>query len=378
MKFKCKKEELKNILDVVSKSVNKNVKDGLSGSNGLHFCVDNNNLIVQSTDNVISVDAKLNLSGECTSGECVATPDIVQYIKNCPEGTILLEKKENILCIKSQKKSIGKFNLIDAEFPMLKTGDVVAQIAIDSKELKKSIKRVTIASAVNEESRVVLNGTYFDFNGDMLTMVALDGYRICKQNIKFSSEKSVENVGFIVPTEKLLEIEKLITEEITNVIFTGNHVIFAINQNIIATIKLLQGEYMPYSKIIGGMEKQFSMNVLAEDLMGAVIRNSIISAKNNTSVIKFTLESSKGDDILKITGNSSQATTEDLVAVSLEGNIPDKFQIAFNANYIKDLMKSLDGIEEAKISFSSSIAPGIWEIEDINYMGVILPVKLEN
>ena len=66
----------------------------------------------------------------------------------------------------------------------------------------------TIFAVSDNESRPIHTGALFETDGQELTMVAVDGYRLALRREKLLSQDGAEKLSFVVPGAALKEVEK--------------------------------------------------------------------------------------------------------------------------------------------------------------------------
>lgn len=89
--------------------------------------------------------------------------------------------------------------------------DAVNNISLPQNILKSMINQ-TIFAVSTDDIRPIYTGTLFEIEGDELTLVSVDGYRLAKRTEKLESSK-LENCSFVVPGSTLSDVEKICADE---------------------------------------------------------------------------------------------------------------------------------------------------------------------
>ena len=233
-------------------------------------------------------------------------------------------------------------------------------------DLLKNMIRQTIFATAQDETRPILTGVLFEVKDGVLSMVALDAYRLAlrKSNVDLSS-----NISAVIPGKTLNEVGKILdsSNEEVEITFTPNHILFKV-ENTRVISRLLEGEFINYRQII---PEEYKLRVKANSkmLLDSIERASLLAKEGKTNLIKMNIT----NDNMIITSNSQFGNVHEEVPIVLEGN---ELQIAFNSKYFIDALKIIDE-EEVYLEFSSSVSPCLVKtIESEDYVYLILPVRL--
>lgn len=270
--------------------------------------------------------------------------------------------KATIICGNS------KFNIVGQnpqEYPELPNINENAMYKIPQ-DLLKNMIRQTIFAAAQDETRPILTGLLFEVKDGILSMVALDAYRLALRRSKIGNST---DISAVIPGKVLNEVGKILmpTDEEVHITFTPNHILFAIGETKVIS-RLLQGEFMNYRQIIPE-EYKLRISVNTKMLLDSIERASLLAKEGKTNLIKMDI----GDNRIVITSNSQLGNVYEEVPVN---NAVTPLQIAFNSKYIIDVLKVID-TEEIYMEFSSSVSPCIIKTEDgEDYTYLVLPVRL--
>jgi len=116
-------------------------------------------------------------------------------------------------------------------------------------ELRSMIGQ-TIFAVSDNESRPIHTGALFETEGDRLTMVAVDGYRLALRRGKLAGE-GPEGLSFVVPGAALNEVEKICADSDEPAAITqgDRHVTFEIGGTLLVA-RRLEGEFLNYRQTI--------------------------------------------------------------------------------------------------------------------------------
>ena len=177
-------------------------------------------------------------------------------------------------------------------------------------------------------------------------------------------------IKLIIPAKVLTELQHILTSEIPSdveVTCSLNQVSFAF-ENIYMTSRLIEGAFPNYRNVI---PQNLTVKVEAKtsELSAAMDRVSLISRANDYNVVKLDFHDS---ELHISSSNPDIGHAEETIPVAIEG---DAIQIAFNATYLVDVLKALDG-ETCTISLHQPLSPiTITEPDDPDFIYVVTPVR---
>ena len=289
------------------------------------------------------------------------------YLRKLTDEQILLELTDNSLIRISYTDSEGFLQCYKAvEFPSFKEIESEKYFEIKQKDLKDIINKTIFAVAMND-NRPILKGVLFEVNGDTLSSVALDGYRMAKCDKHLIG--TYEPFSIIIPSRSLNEIAKLVgdVDDVVKVVLQKNHLMIKLESVNILT-RLIEGEFINYKHLI---PNEFTTTAVINhsQFENTLERASLLARVDKNNVVKFDI---KENNIL-ITSNSEIGNIKENIAVNLEGS---DIVIAFNSRYFMDVLKCLQD-DFVKINLNSSYSPcAITPVDGSDYFYLILPVKL--
>jgi DNA polymerase-3 subunit beta len=265
---------------------------------------------------------------------------------------------------------------IDAsEFPLVPQGGD-PDVVIPGKTLKEMITQ-TVFAAAKEDNRPILTGIQTVFDGNVMTMVAADGYRLAVRTTEIDQhfEKPVE---LVIPARALAEVGRVIGDEDEEVSITlpkdRDIVLFHMKHTDIAT-QLLEGKFPDVSAIIPRSYVTSSV-MYTSDLLAACKRAEIF-ARDSAYSAKIQVRPASGPGepgAVTIVGMSAErGDNEGMLDASVEG---EQLQISFNIRYLID---ALNVIPDERVVFESNGAanPGVLRPENRDdFVVVIMPMSV--
>lgn len=295
-------------------------------------------------------------------------------------GNIINSLSDGIVTIQTEgmKTSItcgaADFSLMgtdSGEYPELPAVDRQNAVSIPQNALSKMIRQ-TIFAVSDNESRPIYTGSLFEIEGETLTVVAVDGYRLAMRR-ETVDKNGLEDCSFVVPATALNDVEKLCsdTEDGVDITVGTKHISFAIGDTVLVS-RRLEGEFLNYKKSV---PTEFSINFTAdrENFMKAVSRVSLIIDEKTKNPLRMYVK----QDSITIRCKTAIGEGEDGCAVKTEGDA--SLVIGFNNRYLLDALKAAPG-EEIKMGLNSASAPGVIYPADGSgsFAYMILPVRLRD
>lgn len=365
MKTIVKGSDLSNAVNKVSKAISAKSPNQLL--EGIKISVKGDSVILTATDMEIAIEKTIN-------AETYQEGDIVVPGRLFADFVKKLEGEEDIELFVSDdgrlkitySASEGFIQCLPADsYPIIRKDINQNSFVINQKSFKDVINKTSFACS-QDDSRPILKGCLIEINGDVLTCVALDGFRlaVCKKTVR----ESYGNIRAIVPSRALVEITRLLDkdEENVTVIIQDNSLMISVDGTVFLT-RLLEGEYIDYKRIIpNDFITVFRVN---KGLLYSSIERASIVAKVMKNIVKFDVR----ENYVDVSSDSEMGNVKENVLINLEGK---DLTIAFNSKYLIDALRVIDD-EFVSFNLNSSIAPCVIKpFSDEDYLYLILPVRM--
>lgn len=367
MKVICDGADLSDAVLKVSKGTSNKTTNPIL--EGIKVVAEEDYITLSATDLELSIEKTIKAMVQLEGEMVVPGKFFCEYIKKLNNEQIELNVDEkNVLSIK-YTDSVGKIQCLNSvEFPQIKQVEDSTYFEIKQKDFKALISKSIYAVAV-EDVRPILKGVKFEISKDMITAIALDGYRLAvvkKPIISGNAEFSC-----IVPARSLSEISKLLedSDEPLKVCVGRNYLMVDIDNTKITT-RLLEGDFINYNQII---PTNFTTNIVLnkEQLLDALDRASLLSRVDRNNLVRFDIS----DKVMVLSSKSDIGDIKENITISLKGN---DLSIAFNARYFTEALRVTTD-EFLKLSFTSSVSPCIITSNETDeFLYLILPVRIMN
>ena len=251
------------------------------------------------------------------------------------------------------------------EFPTIKKDLREKAFSLLQKDFKDVINK-TAFSCSSDESRPILKGCLLSVENNVLTCVALDGFRlaVAKKNLRNSSS----NFKVVVPSRSLVEIVRLLDKDEEEITFISEDKALMMEvEGTTFITRLLEGEFINYKQIIP-TEYLSTVRVSRQSFLNSLERATIV-AKETKNTVKLDIK----ENYVYISASSESGNVNESVIASLEGK---DVTIAFNAKYILDALKGA-GDEYVNIFLNGPISPCLIKpYSGDEYLYLILPIRI--
>ena len=364
MKTIVKAIDLSNAVSKVVKAISSKSPNQLL--EGIKISCVGDELILTATDMEIAIEKTIPcetfMEGQAViPGRIFA--DFSKKLEN--EDDLELSVEEGMLKI-SYSGSESFIQALPAdEYPILKKEVNKNSFVIKQKSFKSLINKTSFACS-QDDSRPILKGCLLELNGDELTCVALDGFRlaVCKKTIS----EATGDIKAIVPSRALVEITRLLEkdEDLITVVIQENSLMISVD-NTVFTTRLLEGEYIDYKKIVpASYLSVFRVN--KNNMLNSIERASIM-AKVMKNIVKLDIH----ENYVDISSDSEVGNVKENVIINLEGK---DTVIAFNSKYLIDCLRVIED-EFINFNLNTPIAPCVIKsYSDDEYLYLILPVRI--
>jgi len=255
------------------------------------------------------------------------------------------------------------------DFPDLPTVDYQFSLVVTQKNLKSMIAQTNFAVSDNE-SRPIHTGALFEAEKGMLTIVAVDGYRLALRREPLY-EPETSPMSFVVPGTALAEVERILSDsdEPVTVMLGSKHIMFVIGGTIL-TSRRLEGEFLNYKNSVPLTEK-YEIEADRKTLLEAVERVSLIISDKLKSPVRCTFST----NVIRLLASTELGRASDECPVSGDG---EDLEIGFNNRYLLDALRAAPA-DKIRLKITSGVSPCVIVPADgkANFLYMILPVRLK-
>lgn len=367
MKFTCDKALLSAAINIVSRACA--AKSPIPSLEGILIEAGTANIRLTGYDLkrgvYTTIDAEVSEPGAVVLGAKI----FGDIIRSLPSGEVTVKTGDGInVSISCENSDFSIVGTDYNDYPELPGIDSQDCVMIPQDILGKMI-RETIFAVSDNEARPIYTGELFEITDGVLTMVAVDGYRLALRRETINHEGGDKR--FIVPGKSLSDLEKLCgdTDEPVKICLGEKHISFSIEKTVLIS-RRLDGDFMNHNKAVPSV---FSIELGAQ--RGAVThtleRVSLIIDDKVKNPVRCTFF----DGFVKMSCSTSLGKAEDICNISGDGK---SLEIGFNNKYLLDALKAAPA-DDIIICLNSGSSPCVIKPdgEDDSFLYMVLPVRLK-
>ena len=293
-----------------------------------------------------------------------------EIIRKLPDDIVTFQAENYMVNIKC---GMSEFNILGTdpeEFPELPTVEYQNSLILPQSKLKAMISQTLFAVSDNE-SRPIHTGSLFEVDGNGLTIVSVDGYRLALRHEAIDKKEGAETFSFVVPGAALSEVEKICSDvdEPASVTQGARHVMFKVGDTTLVS-RRLEGEFLAYRQAI---PRNNTIHVEGDTraLLSSIDRVSLIISDKLKSPLRCVFDS----NLLKISTKTAIGDAYDECPLSGDGG---GLEIGFNNKYLMDALKAAPA-DKVRLELTTGVSPCVilpTEGEE-NFLYMVLPVRLK-
>lgn len=231
----------------------------------------------------------------------------------------------------------------DKSFPPLSFQSHGEKVSI--KALTQALATVRYAVA-SEAFQQVFRGVLFEATPARLRVVASDGFRLALS--EFTGE--ISPTKFIVPISGVDELLKMCAKLDGDVqLHRDGHILTVIHEQFKLNIRLLEGEYPDYQRVIPHQPK-VKIRLSREKLIGALQRCALLADKSANNRVTLNILSQ-----LTLNADGDYGTATEVLDIERTGPEAGQFVPAVNAVYMVEALSKGDG--DCTVEFSGIQTP---------------------
>jgi DNA polymerase-3 subunit beta len=326
-------------------------------------------LKLSATDLEISITTTLEANLVKKGSIAIPARTFTDIISALPETEIEIEAVSNRIEMRFAGGDYKISGMSAEEFPKLPEVNLSKEIKLPAQLFQRMVTKSSFAVS-SDETRPALNGVLWQSSGEKMKMVATDGHRLAKIQVDNTKLQGLYD-DVIIPPRALNLVTKLADDGASEVgvIFGENNIVFVCGANTIAS-RLIEGPYPNYEQVIPASND--NVLLVSKSQLAESVRRVAILSNALTRQVKFSI----GAEELKLSATNVDLGGEatETIPCSYDGK---EMEIGYNANYVIDILKQIDG-DEAKFALSSPVAAGVVTSVDNkdDYLCLIMPLRL--
>jgi len=334
-------------------------------------------LTVSATDLEIGVRVELQVEVEEAGRTTLPSRLLSEVVSAQSSGPpLLLATDEHDHATFRCGKSVMEVHGLPAEeFPPLPAVSGGTRLQVPQAALKRMIQQCILAVS-SDETRARLTGMLVKIGEGRMRLVATDTHRLATASAELPEPAA--DISVIVPARAMREVERQLTEDAEATVavqVTDAQVQFGFDHGVTIVSRLIEGEFPNYRKVIPASHEWVVSGPVA-NLRECVRRCAIVSREDNRKLILRVTPSGQ----LQLSAQSSKvgSAEEDVDGLTVQAGsgVTEALEIAFNADYLLDVLTDLD-CDELRMELTAPNQPAaVRPVADEDYVYVLMPMQL--
>ncbi len=292
-----------------------------------------------------------------------------EMIRKLPDGIVTFSTDDaNGVKVKCGRSEYNFVSMSTEDYPEMPGVEGLNTLRLSQKTLRSMINQ-TIFAVSDNDSRPIYTGTLFEKNGNELTLVSVDGYRLAKRSETLETSDG-RDCSFVVPGNALSDLERICEDKDDAVAISvgAKHISFSIGDTVLVS-RRLEGDFLNYRKSIPE-NFRYVVKVNRLEFMSVIDRVALIISERNTNPVHMFFN----DGSIDCTCTTPIGNAEDTCSCTGSG---DGLEIGFNDRYLMDALKAA-GKDELLFCLNTASSPCVVKAADgtESFTYMILPVRL--
>ena len=256
------------------------------------------------------------------------------------------------------------------EFPIIPTiNNTQVALKIKTEDLLESISQALTATQYSE-IRPEINGIFFLYDNQQLTLVGTDSFRLVEKTIdQNKTQSALENgTSFIVPLQTMESVLKIIKDGEVEILIDSNQALFRTENKQLIT-RLVDGTFPDY-KLIIPKENETEIFLERAEFINAVRTVKTFSGRAHDVVLQIEKK------VLEVrSAESTLGENTYRIPIRTKGK-QQKIEISFNWHYLLDGLRMYKG-DEIILGLSGAEKPVmIKNREEQQLIYVVMPIRV--
>jgi DNA polymerase III subunit beta len=313
-------------------------------------------LILSSFDYDVSAQATVPVSTEQEGTALVSGRLLAEISRSLPARPVHITAEDGRAVVTCGSATFTLLTMPEDEYPALPEMPPAAG-SVGSDAFATAVSQ-SAAAAGRDDTLPALTGVRIEIEGDTLTMISTDRYRLAVRELRWSPARPDISAAVLVPARTLLETAKSLTTgaEVSIALalpgeggHAGDGMIGFEGSARRTTSRLLSGEFPRHQAIMPTTSKA-AAELQTAALAEAVKRVALVAERNTAMQLAF----SEGQLLLEA-GTGDEAQAEEVLEASYTGT---DLSVAFNPQYLLDGLSAIDS-DTVRISFTDPGKPAL-------------------
>jgi DNA polymerase-3 subunit beta len=331
---------------------------------GMRLHSDGDELTLSSFDYDVSAQAKLPVDTQSAGSALVSGRLLAEISRNLPARPVQISSDGGRAVLTCGSTTFNLLTMPEDEYPALPEMPPAAG-TVGSDAFATAVSQTAVAAG-RDDTLPSLTGVRIEIEGDTLTLISTDRYRLAVRELKWTPTKPDLSAAVLVPAKALTDTAKSLTTAAevsialalpgddhgaspSGATYGGDGMIGFEASGRRTTTRLLSGEFPRYRTLLPSVTSS-TAEISTATLIESVRRVALVAERNTAVRLTFapgnlTLEAGTGDE----------AQADEVIEASFDG---DELSIAFNPNYLLDGLAQMDS-DTTRIAFTEAGKPAL-------------------
>jgi DNA polymerase-3 subunit beta len=313
-------------------------------------------LTLSSFDYDVSAQAAVPVTTQEEGSVLVSGRLLAEITRSLPARPVQISSESGRAVLTCGSATFNLLTMPEEEYPALPEMPPAAG-TVGSDAFATAVSQSAVAAG-RDDTLPALTGVRIEIEGDTLTLVSTDRYRLAVRELRWSPARPDTSAAVLVPARTLADTARSLTSgaEVSIALALpgedgpgGDGMIGFEGAGRRTTTRLLGGEFPRYQALLPsstGAAAELSAAQLAE----AVRRVALVAERNTAVHLAF----SAGQLMLEA-GSGDEAQAQEILEASYDG---DDMSIAFNPQYLLDGLSALDS-DTVRMAFTEPGKPAL-------------------
>lgn len=301
---------------------------------------------------------------------------LAEICRNLPQSSVTLQTDGSKVQVRCGRARFHLATMPVDEYPTLPAQPETLGV-IDGSTFAQAVSQVIVAAS-KDDTLPILTGIKLEFDGDSLTLLATDRYRLSLREIGWRPTDPQVATSALVKARTLNEAAKTLggAGDLTLSLSPNGDLMGFSSGARRTTTLLVDGDY-PKIRSLFPESTPIHAVVRTSELAEAVRRVSVVAERNTPVRLQFT----QGQVALDA-GTGEDAQAEESIETWLDG---EDITVAFNPAYLSEGLAAFSSSDFVRFSFTSAPKPAMLTAqgqetgEDDNaFRYLVMPVRLPN
>lgn len=341
---------------------------------GLLITADEQTVRISSFDYEVSAQLSIEAAVEQAGTALVSGRLLNDIVKALPHAPVTLTLEDTKVVVTCKSSTFTLTTMPVDEYPDLPAQPEPAGV-VDGAQFARAVAQVTTAAA-KDDTLPILPCVKVEFEGDTITFLATDRYRLAMREIHWSPSNPQISTSLLIKGKTLSDVAKSLAGggDLTIALSDSDALVGFSSGGRQTTSVLVDGEY-PKIRQLFPEDTPIHAVVNTAELMEASRRVSLVSERNGHVRLQFT----EDNRVTLDAGVDDNASASEVIHATLTG---EPITVGFNPSYLNEGLNVVDS-EFLRFSFVSAPKPAMitgQASEDVDHSTdfryLLMPVRL--